>query len=191
MKMQVIVLCAGLMGTALAAVLQPDALPRCEFADTEVTTNCPFALGSPFAADFRFSMEFDSTPSNNVQIAFGRDSDADGVLSAGETDMILAWDCGEWILSGTNALPFAVSPAVDTNAHKVLRWDLHLRGKRPKSLILTENDQPLFPACASAPEPWFYGRDWNMFRLTARGVGDPAESFIVDLDEKGALIFLR
>ncbi len=184
-------MCAGLMGTALAAVLQPDALPRCEFADTEVTTNCPFALGSPFAVDFRFSMEFDSTPSNNVQVAFGRDSDADGVLSAGETDMILAWDSGEWILFGTNALPFAVSPTVDTNAHKVLRWDLHLRGKRPKSLVLTENGQPLFTDFASAPEPWFYGRDWNMFRLTARGIDDPAESFVVDLNEKGALILLR
>ena len=129
--------------------------------------------------------------SNNVQIAFGRDSDADGVLSAGETGMILAWDCGEWILFGTNALPFAVSSAVDTNAHKVLRWELHLRGKRPKSLVLTENDQLLFSDFASAPEPWFYGRDWNMFRLTARGIDNPAESFVVDLNEKGALILLR
>ena len=191
MKMQVIALCAGLTGTALAAVLQPDRLPRSAFADTEVSTNCPFSFASPFVVDFRLTMEFDSTPSNNVQIAFGRDADADGVLSADETGMIVAWDCGEWILFGTNALPFAVSPAVSTNAHKVLRWDLHLRGKRPKSLILTENDQPLFPACASAPEPWFYGRDWNMFRLTARGIDDPAESFVVDLNEKGALILLR
>ena len=179
------------MSLLILALCVAGDLPPWEKADTEVTTNCPFSFGSPFVFDFRLAMEFDSTPSNNVQIAFGRDSDADGVLSAGETGMILAWDCGEWILFGTNALPFAVSPAVDTNAHKVLRWDLHLRGKRPKSLILTENDQPLFPDFASAPEPWFYGRDWNMFRLTARGVDDPAESFVVDLDEKGALIFLR
>ena len=191
MKMQVITLCTGLAGTALAAVLQPEALPRCEFADTEVTTNCSFSFASPFAVDFRLTMEFDSTLSNNVQIAFGRDSDADGVLSAGETGMILAWDCGKWILSGTNALPSVVLPAVDTNAHKVLYWDLRLRGKRPKSLVLTENGQLLFPDFASAPEPWFYGRDWNMFRLTARGIDDPAESFIVDLNEKGALILLR
>ena len=191
MKTEVLVLCTGLAGTAIAASLQPDALPRCEFADTEVTTNCPFSFASPFVVDFRLTMEFGSTPSNNVQIAFGRDADADGVLSADETGMILAWDCGEWSLSGTNALPLAVSPAVDTNAHKVLRWNLHLRGKRPKGLVLTENGQSLFPGFASAPEPWFYDRNWNMFRLTARGIDDPAESFTVDLNEKGALILLR
>ena len=191
MKMQVIALCAGLAGTALAAVLQPEALPRCEFADTEVTTNCPFSFASPFVVDFRLTMEFDSTPSNNVQIAFGRDSDADGVLSAGETDMTLAWDCGEWMLIGTNALPSAVLPSVDTNAHKTVLWNLHLKRKVPKHLLLTENDQPLLPDFTSDPEPWFYDRTWNMLRLTARGIDNPAESFVVDLNEKGALIFLR
>ena len=184
-------LCVGLSGVAGAITLQPETLPRCEFADTEVTTNCPFSFASPFVVDFRLAMEFDSTPSNNVQIAFGRDSDADGVLSADETGMILAWDCGEWILFGTNALPFAVSPAVDANAHKTVFWELHLKRKVPKHLLLTENGQPLFPGFTSDPEPWFYGRGWNMFRLTARGTDDPAESFAVDLNEKGGLIFLR
>ena len=179
------------MSMLVLALCVAGGLPPWETADTEVSTNCPFSFDSPFVADFRLTMEFESTPSNNVQIAFGRDSDADGVLSAGETDMILAWDCGEWVLFGTNALPSAVLPSVDTNAHKVLRWDLHLRGRRPKSLVLTENGQSILPDPVSAPEPWFYGRDWNMFRLTARGIDDPAESFAVDLNEKGALILLR
>ena len=191
MKMRVFFVCTGLAGTAWSAVLQPERLPRSAFADTEVSTNCPFSFASPFVVDFRLTMEFDSSPSNNVQIAFGRDSDADGVLSAGETDMTLAWDCGEWMLIGTNALPSAVLPSVSTNAHKVLRWDLHLRGKRPKRLVLTENDVPLSPDLETDPEPWFYDRTWDTFRLTARGVDDPAESFAVDLNEKGALILLR
>ena len=184
-------LCVGLSGVAGAVSLQPETLPRSAFADTEVTTNCSFSFASPFVADFRLMMEVDSTSSNNVQIAFGRDSDADGVLSADETGMIFAWDCGEWIVFGTNALPFAVSPAVDTNAHKTVLWDLHLKRKTPRQLLLTENDQPLLSDFTSDPEPWCYDRDWNMFRLTARGIDDPAESFAVELDEKGALIFLR
>ena len=186
-----VALCAGLSGAAGAISLQPETLPQSPFADTEVTTNCPFSFASPFVADFRLTMEFDSTPSNNVQIAFGRDSDADGVLSADETGMALAWDCGEWILFGTNALPFVVSPAVSTNAHKVLRWDLHLRRRSPKRLALTENDVPLSPDFETDPEPWFYDRTWDTFCLTARGIDDPAESFTVDLNEKGALILLR
>ena len=180
-----------MMSLLVLALCVAGGLPPWEKADTEVSTNCPFSFASPFVADFRLTMEFDSTPSNNVQIAFGRDSDADGVLSAGETGMVLVWDCGEWILFGTNALPFAVSPAVSTNAHKVLRWDLHLRGKRPKRLVLTENDVPLSPDFETDPERWFYDRTWDMFRLTARGIDDPAESFTIDLNEKGALIFLR
>ena len=179
------------MSILILALCVAGGLPPWEHVDTEVTTNCPFSFGSPFVFDFRLAMEFDSTPSNNVQIAFGRDSDADGVLSAGETGMILAWDCGEWILSGTNALPSVVLPAVDTNAHKVLRWELRLRGIRPRSLVLTENGQSLFQDSVPIPKPWFYDRDWNMFRLTARGIDDPAESFVVDLNEKGALILLR
>ena len=179
------------MSFLVLALCVAEGLSRCEFADTEVTTNCSFSFASPFVVDFRFAMEFESTPSNNVQIAFGWDADADGVLSADETGMIFAWDCGKWILFGTNALPFAASQAVSANAHKVLGWDLHLRGKRPKSLVLSENAQPLFPDSASVPEPWFYDRNWNMFRLTARGIDDPAESFTVDLNEKGALILLR
>lgn len=184
-------LCVGLSGVAGAISLQPETLPRSAFADTEVTTNCPFSFASPFVADFRLAMEFDSTPSNNVQIAFGRDADADGVLSADETGMIFAWDCGEWIVFGTNALPFAVSPAVDTNAHKTVLWDLHLKRKTPRQLLLTENGVSLFPDLEADPESWFYDRTWNMFRLTARGIDDPTESFVVDLNEKGGLIFLR
>lgn len=179
------------MSMLVLALCVAGGLPPWETADTEVSTNCPFSFDSPFVADFRLTMEFDSTPSNNVQIAFGRDSDADGVLSADETGMALAWDCGEWILFGTNALPFVVSPAVSTNAHKVLRWDLHLRRKSPKRLALTENDVPLSPDFETDPEPWFYDRTWDTFRLTARGIDDPTESFTVDLNEKGALIFLR
>ena len=141
------------MSLLVLALCVAGGLPPWKTVDTEVSTNCPFAFASPFVADFRLTMEFDSTPSNNVQIAFGRDSDADGVLSADETDMILAWDCGEWMLIGTNALPSAVLPSVDTNAHKVLRWDLHLRGRRPKRLVLTENDVPLSPDFETDPEP--------------------------------------
>ena len=179
------------MSLLVLALCVAGGLPPWEHADTEVTTNCPFSFASPFVVDFRLAMEFESTPSNNVQIAFGRDADADGVLSADETGMIFAWDCGEWILFGTNALPFASSPAVDTNAHKTVLWDLQFKRKVPKRLLLTENGIPLLPDLEMDPAPWFYDRTWNMVRLTARGIDDSAESFTVDLTEKGGLIFLR
>ena len=50
----------------------------------------------------RFSLElaFAATPSNNVQVAFGRDAEPlDGKLAAEETAFIIGWDSGECSLS--------------------------------------------------------------------------------------------
>ena len=37
---------------------------------------------------------FSGTPSNNVEIALGRDADGDGELSFDEAAVRLGWDCG-------------------------------------------------------------------------------------------------
>ena len=65
-----------------------------EFADTEVTTNIPVNV---FRSDVRgldVSVELCATPSNNVQVAFGRDADGDGVLAPEESDLVVGWECG-------------------------------------------------------------------------------------------------
>ena len=72
----------------------PGRLPRGEYADTEATTNVPFAFGPQGAKHFKFDLCLAGTSSNNVQLAFGRDANSDGALSADETDMVFAWDCG-------------------------------------------------------------------------------------------------
>ncbi len=71
-------------------------LPPREHADTEVVTNVPFSAAMDRTGDFNFSLSFNGTPSNNVEMAFGADSNADGVLSVAETEMAVVWDCGEW-----------------------------------------------------------------------------------------------
>ena len=58
------------MGLLVLALCVAGGLPPWETVDTEVSTNCPFSFASPFVVDFRLAMEFDSTSSNNVQIAF-------------------------------------------------------------------------------------------------------------------------
>ena len=180
---------------AAAAALGADAalggMPRSAYADTEAATNVPFAFHRSGVRDFRFELGFAGTPSNNVQLAFGRDLDSDGVLSADEADMAFAWDCGEWrIVSGTNLASFA-AVAATTNSAKRLEWDLRLKRMRPRRLEVLENGVALFPELADSPEPWFYSPDWNLLRLTARGVDAPAESARVTLDIVGYTINLR
>ncbi len=72
------------------------SLPPREHADTEVVTNVPFGAAMDRTGDFNFSLSFNGTPSNNVEMAFGVDANADGVLSVAETEMSIVWDCGEW-----------------------------------------------------------------------------------------------
>ena len=166
-------------------------MPQCEYADTETVTNVPFAFRRSGVKDFRFELDFAGTPSNNVQLAFGRDLDSDGVLSADEADMTFAWDCGEWrIVSGTDLASFAAAAAT-TNSAKRLEWDLRLKRMRARRLEVLENGVALFPELADSPEPWFYSPDWNLLRLTARGVDAPAESARVALDIVGYTINLR
>ena len=166
-------------------------MPRCEYADTEAATNVPFAFLDSRVRDFRFELDFAATPSNNVQLAFGRDLDSDGVLAADEADMTFAWDCGGWrVVNGTN-LAFLAAAAATTNSAKRLEWDLRMKRMRMRRLDVLENGVAVFPELADGPEPWFYSPDWNMLRLTARGVDASVEGVRVALDVAGYTINLR
>ena len=180
-----------LSGTAMATTCVPRQLPRSPHADTEATTNCPFAFGGCGVRNFQFDMSFVGTASNNVQLAFGRDADHDGVLSASETDLTFAWECGAWRLSGVTPEEGLECAQATTNEVKVLHWDLRLSRRRPKDLTLDENGVTLAAELSDAPPPWLYNFDWDIFRLAVRGVDAPEEDVRVNLNIEGSLIILR
>ena len=176
---------------ANAATVCPGQLPRGEYADTEATTNVPFAFGPQGARNFRFELSLAGTPSNNVQLAFGRDADSDGVLAAGETGMTFAWDCGGWRIVNGETGEALSSAAATTNCAKALAWDLRLRRGRPQRLAVFENGVPVFAELANAPEPWFHSSGWDMLRLTVRGVDAPQEDVRVGMEISGYTIRMR
>ncbi len=71
-------------------------MPESEWDDTEVVTNAALPVVRADSRVFAFSLELDAPESNNVEVAFGRDADRDGVLSRSEAGLLLGWDCGEW-----------------------------------------------------------------------------------------------
>ena len=73
-------------------------LPPSEFADTEVSTNFAFAVGERGNRRLVFSLELQASPSNNVEVAIGRDADEDGLLSLDEVSLTVGYDCGEWFV---------------------------------------------------------------------------------------------
>ena len=176
---------------ALAADLAIGRLPECGYADTETSTNIPFAFVRQGVKNFEFDLCLVGTPSNCVQLAFGRDADSDGVLSAVEADMVFGWDCGEWrLVNTTNGTVLTSAPAT-TNLVKDLRWNLRVRRGCPMRLDLTENGAALFSELTGAPERWFYTSGWNLVRLTVRGVDTARENARVRLNIVGYVLDLR
>ena len=83
--------------TSAAFALPPvrPVLPPVEQVDTEATTNVPFAAWQEHVGKFKFSLTCRTTATNNVQFAFGRDADDDGILSLEESDLVVSAESPE------------------------------------------------------------------------------------------------
>ena len=84
-------------------------LPQSDFADTEVSTNIPFAVNPERMNTVTFTLELDESPSNSVEVALGHDADGDGNLSVEESALTFGYDCGRWFRRETK--DDAVRPA--------------------------------------------------------------------------------
>ena len=79
---------------AFAVTVEP--LPQSEFADTEVSTNIAFAVERPAMTRIEFTVALDATPTNNVEVAIGTDTNSDGNLAVEEAAYVFGYDCGAW-----------------------------------------------------------------------------------------------
>ena len=126
-------------------------------------------------------MELCATPSNNVQVAFGRDADGDGVLAPEESDLVVGWDCGRWfaeeVATGTRTFAGDEAP---TAGNRFLRWRAELDGAGGVSrLAVTNTSGEAFAELSAARPGWACRSSWNLMRLTRRGTDMPAECFDV------------
>ena len=71
-------------------------LPEPNIPLTEVETNVVFSEGRTSDNKWLFSMELNPSVTNCVEVVFGIDKDADGVLEIDEGTFCIGWDCGEW-----------------------------------------------------------------------------------------------
>ena len=81
---------------ALAVTVEP--LPTSEYADTEVSTNIAFVVDRSMMTRIEFTVALDATPTNNVEVAIGADTDGDGNLSVEESVYVFGYDCGKWFV---------------------------------------------------------------------------------------------
>ena len=154
------------------------ALPPVEYADTETSTNMPFAIGSSGAGRFMLSLSCIATPSNNVEAAFGRDTNLNGVLDLGEITFTVGWDCGAWFLrQGCDGIR-CEEPCASTNDMKALSMNLRFGASgQPRRLEAAADGQPIFSAIVAPLPEWLNIRRCNRLRLTGRGLDGHGESF--------------
>ena len=171
--------------------VEVERLPDWELADTEVSTNVPLALPPANVKHFQLSLELAGTPSNNVQVAFGRDVNANGVLEIGETDTVFGWDCGEWRARRAPGGPEWMAEAATTNRVKVLDVNLYVTRGRGKQLSCTENGEELDWSESQELSWAMYDKSWDTLRLTVRGVDRADASLRAAVRVAGMKIIIR
>ena len=164
MNMKVIsAVCVALLSASAAFAVEVAALPPPKFADTEASTNFPFAVAAVPSHRLVFSLEFQSSASNNVEVAIGRDADGDGYLSLDETALAVGFDCGDWFVRSAAADSVTYS---DATVSGLFRRTYEVQSRH------------VDPA-------------WNLARVTRRGFGVLNETVSVEMRQTGFGITLQ
>ena len=175
----------------MALALPPvrPVLPSVEHVDTEAATNVPFTAWQEHVGKFKFSLTCRTTATNNVQFAFGRDVDDDGILSLEESDRVVGWDCGKWFVQGGYDAE-RIEAAVGMGDRQTLAWTVRLspRTATPVSVTATVDGSLVFGGVDAG---MLYRKNWNMFRLMGRGLADSAESPVVQILPDSLTILMR
>ena len=189
MRSFVISIAIMMAGTALALPPLRPVLPPVAHDDTETVTNVPFAAWQDYAGKFKFCLTCRTTPTNNVQIAFGTDADGDGALSLAESDLIVGWDCGAWFVQkgfeGERVESASSSGGLQTMSFTA---KINSRTSAPVSVEVTIEGSAAF---AGLDASILYRSSWNMMRLTGRGLDAASESAEVRVLPDSLSIFLR
>ena len=153
---------------AAAAQIALPALAPSAFADTEASA-CAGIVIDP-QSTLTATAIFEASPTNCVELAFGRDSDFDGELEWHEAALKIGWDAGEWIVSSPlTGETLSAQPRTAT-LRKTLSVKAHLRADGSAfDIEIRENGMQIL-AGAIALLPRSVRLDfWNCLRETARG----------------------
>ncbi len=183
-------------------------MPVSPFADTEVSTNIVLHASRTDTREFGIHIQLAGTPTNDLEVAFGRDSDTNGVLDVQEIDTVYGWRGGRYFIENVRAWERIETEAA-TNAlcgvfDVQLRNDAQIAPRRFTATcgISPERSEPrqrslegcvaAFPELATTPPPaWLFREEWDMVRVTRRGAGVPSEWVRCDIEYASFAIRLR
>ena len=192
-------LCAGNLALALVASAAEQSLPTpplSAFVDAESSVNVPIPTDQ--GRHINLTLAFEPTPSNAVQVAFGRDLNGSETLEPEETDLIVGCDCGAWFIQDELGR-WASRPSGDDTLG---RW-----ASRPSGTFIGKRASCPFVldvACESSDEPspvWnccFHIRQvqavadrWTLAKVTTHNLADTNLAVTADFYTKGMKLILR
>ena len=168
-------------------------MPTSPFADTEITTNAVLRTPGFDVRDLNLRIRLDGTPTNNLEVAFGRDADTNGVLDVSEIDVVYGWRAGRYFIENVRGWERIETEAV-TNAVSCV-FDIRILnagGGAPKSFSAVCGGTAAFETLAANPPPaWLYRAEWDMVRAVRRGAGGASEWIDCEVDNHPFSIRLR
>ena len=162
------------------------------FFDIEVSTNIVFN-GSRYAVkELSFQFMFDGAASNNVQIAFGRDGDGDGMLSASETEAVYGWRRGRYFAEGYVSGERFEEPAAAVSVSQTFSVKMRIsRNVRARDFNALSDGAGVLEEVSRTVPDWLYRPEWNLMCITRRGADVPSEWFSCDVKYGSFWIVVR
>jgi hypothetical protein len=166
-------------------------------ADREASRDIPLGAAPAGtggeAGTFRIVLEFEATPSNNVQFAVGRDCfPADGKLDAAETCFEAGWRRNCFALRPRGLAERFESPDASAPGPKTLVFQTRRTASDGfTNAAFTVNGLPLAFPFPPSPAPDWLLPPWDILRVTSRGEAVPAASFSVRYFPDGVTVILK
>ena len=185
--------CVALAASASARTILVPTQHVSPFADTEVSTNIVLHASRTDTREFGVHIQLAGTPTNDLEVAFGRDSNTNGVLEAGEVETVYGWRAGRYFVENVRAWERIEAEAAASAQCGVV--DIQLRNDAqtaPRRFAAACGGVVAFTELATTPPPsWLFREEWDMVRVTRRGAGVPLEWVRCDVEYASFAIKLR
>ena len=180
-------------GSAVAREISLPQLPLSAFPDTEASTNIVMHWRRTDTWKVGLHIQLAGTPTNDLEVAFGRDVNTNGVLDVEEIETMYGWRGGRYFIENVPAWE-RIEVEAATNALCGV-CDIHLENDSsvvPKRFAATCGGIAAFGRLATTPPPaWLFKREWDTVRVVRRGMGVPSEWIRCDIEYQLLAISLR
>ena len=142
-----------------------------EYVDAESSVNVPLPTNE--GRHIRLTLAFDPSPTNAVQVAFGRDVNADGDLAPEETALRVGYDCGEIQMKDEGV--------------GVQRRSGILSASEPESSLLCTPT----PITFTLKQPTAVSSRWDLAKVTIHNIADTNVTVTAKFYSTGFALILR